>query len=96
LPDDEDEEGTMNPTGQQIMQVIVRSPDCLLEEIVLECPGLTWNQVFCELDRMSRTGQVRLTAKGPGLYAVTSAAAGEPFLQSGHCPPTVVERREER
>ena len=27
---------------------------------------------FCELDRMSRSGQVRLTAKGPGLYAVTS------------------------
>lgn len=54
------------------MEVILRSPGGQLEEVVLECPGLTWNQVFCELDRMSRTGQVRLTMKGPGLYAVSS------------------------
>jgi len=41
---------------KQIMQIIIRSPGGLLEEVVLECPGLTWNQVFCELDRMSRAG----------------------------------------
>ncbi len=57
------------------MKVIIRSPGSQLEEVVLECPSLTWNQVFCELDRMSRTGQVRLTTKGPGLYAVSSPAA---------------------
>lgn len=57
------------------MKVIIRSHGGQLEEVVLECPGLTWNQVFCELDRMSRTGQVRLTMKGPGLYAVSSATA---------------------
>ncbi|TKS59467.1 MAG: hypothetical protein EWM72_02035 [Nitrospira sp.] len=57
------------------MEVIIRSPGCLLEEVALECPDLTWNQVFCELDRMSRTGQVRLTLKGPGLYAVSSTTA---------------------
>ena len=70
----------MSQVADQIMQVIIRSPGCLLEEVVLECPGLTWNHVFCELDRMSRTGQVRLTAKGPGLYAVTSATACERSL----------------
>lgn len=57
------------------MTLIIRSPGGQLEEVVLECPGLTWNQVFCELDRMSRTGQVRLTTKGPGLYAVSSLTA---------------------
>jgi hypothetical protein len=62
----------MSQVSEKIMQVVFRSPGCLLEEVVLECPDLTWNQVFCELDRMSRSGQVRLTAKGPGLYAVTS------------------------
>ena len=65
----------MNSTREQIMQVIIRSPGSLLEEVVLECPGLTWKQVFCELDRLGRTGQVRLTAKGPGLYAVSSTTA---------------------
>ena len=62
------------------MKVIIRSPDSQLEEVVLECPGLTWNQVFCELDRMNRTGQVRLTMKGPGLYAISSHAAGNSSL----------------
>ena len=62
----------MSQVSEKIMQVVFRSPGCLLEEVVLECPDLTWNQVFYELDRMSRSGQVRLTAKGPGLYAVTS------------------------
>ncbi|OQW32734.1 MAG: hypothetical protein A4E19_05090 [Nitrospira sp. SG-bin1] len=28
-----------------------------------------WNQVFCELNRLSRGGQVRLTMKSTGLYA---------------------------
>ncbi|HEX6726375.1 MAG TPA: hypothetical protein VF078_03400 [Nitrospira sp.] len=39
----------------------------LLEEIVLACPGLTWNQVCCELDSVSRVGQGRLTVKAPRL-----------------------------
>lgn len=70
----------MKQARDQIMEVIIRSPGCLLEEVVLECPGLTWNQVFIELDRMSRSGQVRLTAKGPGLYSITSATACESSL----------------
>jgi hypothetical protein len=61
--------------GKGHMKVIIRSPGSLLEEVVLECPDLNWNQVFCELDRMSRRGQVRLTMKGPGLYAVSSTTA---------------------
>lgn len=36
---------------------------------------LTWNQVFCELDRQSRVGQVQPTAKGPGIYAMSNLAA---------------------
>jgi hypothetical protein len=63
----------MHETREKIMQVIIRSPDCSLEEVVLECPDLTWNQVFCEIDRMSRTGQVRLMPKGPGRYGVSRA-----------------------
>lgn len=57
------------------MKVIIRSSSGQLEEVVLECPDLTWNQVFCELDRLSRVGQVRLMMKGLGLYAVSSPSA---------------------
>jgi hypothetical protein len=65
----------VHETRDEIMQVIIRYPGCSLEEVVLECPHLTWNQVFCEIDRMSRTGQVRLTPQGPGRYGVSRATA---------------------
>ena len=65
----------MYEVKKNIMEVIIRSPGSSLDEIVLECPDLTWNQVFCEIDRMSRTGQVRLTAKGRGLYGVSRAVS---------------------
>ncbi len=74
------EEDEMSQITDQILHVISRKPDCVLEDLVRECPGLTWNQVFAELDRMSRTGQVRLTAKGRGAYAVTSTTTCEPSL----------------
>jgi hypothetical protein len=60
------------------MEVIIRSPGCLLEEVVLECPGLTWNQVFTAIERMSRTGLVQLQAKGLGLYTVRPATMCKP------------------
>ena len=53
------------------MEIVIRSPGCALEEVVMECPDLTWNQVFLELDRLSRGGQVILKQKGPGLYTIT-------------------------
>lgn len=65
----------MAEAKEKIMEVIIRSPGSSLEEIILECPSLTWNQVFSEIDRMSRTGQVRLTAKSRGLYGVSPAVA---------------------
>jgi hypothetical protein len=37
---------------------------------MLSVPELTWNQVFLEVDRLSRTGQVRLTAMGEGTYTI--------------------------
>ncbi len=43
--------------------------------MVLECQDLTWNQVFTEIERMSRTGLVQLSTKAPGLYTVTRTTA---------------------
>jgi hypothetical protein len=36
----------VNQKGENIMKVILRSPGSQLEEVVLECPDLIWNQVF--------------------------------------------------
>lgn len=57
------------------MEVIIRSHGSRLEEVVFECPDLSWNQVFCEPERMSRAGQVLPAMNGLGLYAVSNATA---------------------
>lgn len=56
---------------RQIYEAIRQSPNSDVEEIVLACSDLTWNQVFLELDRRSRLGQVVLKQERPGRYRVT-------------------------
>ena len=63
---------------QQIMEVIIRTKGCLLDEIVFECPTLTWNQVFLEIDRLSRNGQVQLRSTHPGTYIVEPTQHDQP------------------
>jgi hypothetical protein len=53
-----------------IIEVVSQSPYCLLEELVLACPTLTWNQVFMEVDRLSRDGTLILERKHPGIYII--------------------------
>lgn len=55
---------------RQVMEVIVRTPGTALEDIVLKCPDLSWNQVFLVIDRLTRSGSVRLMPKGHGRYRV--------------------------
>ena len=59
----------------QIYEAIRQSPNSDLDEIVLACSDFTWNQVFLELDRMSRLGQVVLKQEGPGHYRVAPGSA---------------------
>lgn len=55
----------------RIVEEVSRAPDgCLLEDLVLACSDLTWNQVFNEVDRLSRSGRLLLTRRGPGVYTV--------------------------
>jgi hypothetical protein len=54
--------------GDQVMELIVRKLGCAMEELLIECPNLTWNQIFIELDRLSRLGHIKLVLKGPGQY----------------------------
>lgn len=53
-------------TGDQILDAIRDGRSCEVEDLLKECSGLTWNQVFIALDRLSRDGKVRLPVKGPG------------------------------
>ena len=53
-----------------ILDAVRRRYECDLEELVRVCASYTWNQVFLEVDRLSRTGELRLTPKQAGGYAV--------------------------
>ena len=67
--------------GRRVMEIIIRSPGCDVEEVALECPDLTWNQIFFELDRLSRSGEVVLKQTGPGHYRVVP---GEKLSDTAH------------
>ena len=54
-----------------ILQTIRRSPNCNLDALVRACPQYTWNQVFLEVDRLSRTGEIELASAGPGQYTMS-------------------------
>lgn len=54
----------------RILDAVSQAPGCLLDELVFVCSDLTWNQVFLEIDRLNRTGRVRLQSAGPGLYTL--------------------------
>ena len=57
-------------TGQQALEVIIRSPGAMVDDVVFQCPDLTWNQIFLAIDRLSREGALTPIPKGGGLYAV--------------------------
>lgn len=56
---------------ESIKDFVIHHPGCLLEDMVRGCPDLSWNQVFLEVDRLSRIGQVRLNRKVTGGYTLS-------------------------
>ena len=65
--------GTQSVTDR-ILEEVARTPGCLVEELVLACPEYTWNQVFVEVDRLSRRGELFLGMRGPGRYIISLPA----------------------
>ncbi len=67
----------LGTVADQILEVVRRAPGCQLDELERSLPGLTWNQVFLEVDRMSRTGRVRMMSMGDGIYTVSLPNKGK-------------------
>ena len=61
-------------TGK-IVQMVKHRQACDMEDLLEACDSYTWNQVFLEVDRLSRTGELRLFSKRAGKYTVTLPAA---------------------
>ncbi|MEP6957357.1 MAG: hypothetical protein ABI980_01380 [Nitrospirota bacterium] len=55
----------------RVIGLIRHAGTCDLEDIARQCTNLTWNQVFLIVDRLSRTGQVRLVPSKGRSYTLT-------------------------
>jgi hypothetical protein len=55
----------------QVIDVMLHTRTCDLEEVTRQCPNLTWNQVFLAVDRLSRSGEIMLVPRGRGTYTLT-------------------------
>ncbi len=55
----------------QVLEMVLQLGPCDLEDVTRRCPNLTWNQVFLVVDRLSRTGQVKLSHAKGGSYTLT-------------------------
>lgn len=58
------------PVSDRILRAIKRAHRCDLDALATSLPELTWNQVFFEIDRLSRTGKVRVTFDTSGRYMI--------------------------
>jgi hypothetical protein len=54
----------------RILDVAARDPECSIDDVMRLCPDLTWNQVFLDVDRLSREGHVRLRYCARGIYTI--------------------------
>lgn len=60
----------LGTVADRILEAVRRAPGCQLDELGRRLPGLTWNQVFLEVDRLSRTGRARVMSMGDGIDTV--------------------------
>jgi len=54
----------------QVIDIMLHTRTCDLEDVTRQCPNLTWNQVFLAVDRLSRSGEIMLVPRGRGTYTV--------------------------
>ncbi|MEW6245430.1 MAG: hypothetical protein AB1555_01840 [Nitrospirota bacterium] len=54
----------------RILEAVHKRLGCRIEELVSLFPDHTWNQVFREVNRLSRNRQLRLMLDGRGVFTV--------------------------
>ena len=69
---------TEHTIGERIVTLIGSMPGCQIEDLVRIAQDLTWNQIFAEIDHLSRNGQVLVTLKGRGEYMLSLPPHGIP------------------
>ena len=62
-----------NTAADQILEVVRTHPECTLEELIHSLPGLSWSEIFCDVDHLSRSGQLQLSQSSLGLTTTLHA-----------------------
>jgi len=55
---------------KRVLEEVLKTPGLSLEDLVEACPDLSWNQVFLEVDRLSRKGIIALKCESAGCYRI--------------------------
>jgi hypothetical protein len=58
-----------SPLRLYILEILKQNPVLELEDLVRVCSSYTWNEVFLEVDRLSRIGELQLVYKRPGMQS---------------------------
>lgn len=61
------------PITARILDMLRGSPECAFEALVNRCPEFTFNELYQEVSRLSRAGQVTIR-RGVGIFAIKQAA----------------------
>jgi hypothetical protein len=55
---------------ERVLRIVQRKKTCDTEVLLKACASYSWNEVFLEIDRLSRSGELCLFYKEDGDYAV--------------------------
>jgi hypothetical protein len=58
------------PLTDRILRAVKQAHRCDLDSLATDLPELTWNQVFIEIDRLSRNGELIVTSDSRGHYMI--------------------------
>ena len=70
--------------ADRIVQEVGRAHGCELDALVLSLPGCDWHDVALEVHRLSRAGQLQVSACGGGIYTVRAPAEAGKRGGGGH------------
>jgi hypothetical protein len=59
-------ESTATTITAKILQVVRAYPGCGLDDLAERLPEVQWSDVFVEVDRLSRSGELRVTRPNHG------------------------------
>ncbi|MEY4705681.1 MAG: hypothetical protein RL042_1886 [Nitrospirota bacterium] len=62
------------PITDRILEMLQGPLECEFEALVARYPEFTWNELFQEVSRLNRTGQVKVT-RGVGIFTLKQTAA---------------------